>query len=844
MMPIETFTKADFEQALPTHKETGDPLWIHAGLIAGEHVYHVDVAGTNKRIVVRSSVGRDGVSAGAGKDSIRLSLLYFYRDEWRPLAKLDRWTTRQKGWQGRIHDKLHELYRLALEDSKNHGNGKNVAAKRATPDPKPRPRLDFGAPAAKQQPPQQRRKPNAEQLKAITAPVYGAVRVLAGPGSGKTVTIEERIAHLLDNGVGPDDILCVTFTKTMADEMLRRVLARNPDLTDTAAERQICTIHALCYRLLREEGDTRRVAKEWQVKRAIQEIAEDIWPYAEERPGWKEIYLWVNTAKSAGLLMADDFSFYVDALGSHQGHNLHEARRQFDEKMRRGSLVTFPDMLFDVEQKLGRDKAFREKYQARFKWVLVDEGQDVGGQAMRSLTALARPQDQFYIVGDADQLLFRFAGATPEANLYDGFEARYVDEPESVVEKAKRAALELILKEPKASTVKLTVNYRSTKAIVAACNRLIAHNYADAGGPYDEKYRKKLVARPGAPEGDTVTFEMHDDVEAESQAVVNSVVEALANGRKPGDFFVGARTRAQLGYLEGPLVRAKVPFINVAGGSFWASKHVADVVAYVRLAHDVGDDAAFRRVFNVASNWMDHPWGKQKGEYCHHRYLGKAFMAACKESYSGIWSAVGQRRSFGPGAADLESFMQELQAEMAWCAPDKAVEFVVDNCYRKYLAHEEGLLSGVAGEDGKLEDLRTVQDVASKFGSADAFLAHVAEMVAAAEAAKDKEWDEYLVISTIHRLKGMERPIVYGVGWCEGESSNGQPAGLLPYTFSMVPPPQDGVLPTGGMGRVEDERCCAFVLVSRAESECHLSGCATYRKARMGPSRFIEELGL
>jgi superfamily I DNA/RNA helicase len=101
-----------------------------------------------------------------------------------------------------------------------------------------------------------------------------------------------------------------------------------------------------------------------------------------------------------------------------------------------------------------------------------------------------------------------------------------------------------------------------------------------------------------------------------------------------------------------------------------------------------------------------------------------------------------------------------------------------------------------------------------------------------------------VVLSTIHRLKGRERPVVFGIGLAEGTDVKGRPAGLLPHTYSMREPEQRGVLPTGGMGRIEDERDIAFVLISRAQEEVHLSGPATYHKCSFGPSRFIHELGL
>jgi len=148
-------------------------------------------------------------------------------------------------------------------------------------------------------------------------------------------------------------------------------------------------------------------------------------------------------------------------------------------------------------------------------------------------------------------------------------------------------------------------------------------------------------------------------------------------------------------------------------------------------------------------------------------------------------------------------------------------------------------------ENGKLEDLTTVSDVATQFSEVQDFLDYIDEAVRAVEAARDKEWANYVILSTVHRLKGQEREVVYGVGLSEGTNLlSGRPAGLLPHTFSLADPPQLGILPTGGRGRLEDERCVAFVLISRARSEVHLSGVRTYRTAQMETSRFVDEMGL
>jgi len=316
----------------------------------------------------------------------------------------------------------------------------------------------------------------------------------------------------------------------------------------------------------------------------------------------------------------------------------------------------------------------------------------------------------------------------------------------------------------------------------------------------------------------------------------------LANGREPGDYFVGARTRAQLGYMEGALIKSEIPFINITGGSFWTMMHVADVIGYLRLAYDESDREAFKRVYNIASNYNVHLWGEKKDEYCPHRYLGRAFLSACGEDYRRIWHAAGQRRSWKPGVSDLTGFVQELHAELAvWENAAQPLRYIIDHCYRKYLVHKEGIVDD--GDSAKLDDLETVIDIAAEFDDAKEFLDYVAQAVKAAESVKDKDWDEYVVLSTVHRLKGLERKVVYGIGLSEGyDIRTGEPRGLLPHTFSMIPPPNAGVLPTGGMSRVEDERCIAFVLVSRAKEECHLSGVQRYRNSAMFPSRFAQEL--
>ena len=436
-----------------------------------------------------------------------------------------------------------------------------------------------------------------------------------------------------------------------------------------------------------------------------------------------------------------------------------------------------------------------------------------------------------YAVLDHDQTMYLFTGARPEIMMHE-IEEYF----------------------PNLQTIKLAINYRSDQSVINTGEKLIRYNY-QPHGPYEEQYMKDVVPRSGAPEGLQFTLDTYPSAEDEADGVADSIMaylqpteeDGIEIRNSPGSIFVGARTRAQLAYLEGPLMRRDVPFINITGGSFWESKHAMDVVAYVKLASDYNDGAAFARVYNIASAWMTMPWRKspQYGEYCDHRFLGKEFLAQCKGSFINIHAASQARYSWQPGADDLNSFVAEIGFRDN---PADAVRFVLDECYVRYLKSTEGLTTGDEAENGKIEDLETVWAIARDFETIPEFLAYVDECITTAKKAAGGDWGKLVVLSTVHRLKGLERDVVYGLGLGEGERAlkNGDivPAGLLPHSFSLAPPPQFGVLPSGGQGRIEDERALCYVLVTRARHLVHLSYPQTYRNCEFGPSRFLAEMGI
>ncbi len=441
------------------------------------------------------------------------------------------------------------------------------------------------------------------------------------------------------------------------------------------------------------------------------------------------------------------------------------------------------------------------------------------------------------IVGDQDQLLYHFIGARPEL---------ITNEIHDYLSDIK--------------TMFLSTNYRSTQSIIDASSRLIQRNYSDNGGPYPQELIKTTEGRSNVLEGKPVTFHWYDTIQEECEFVADTIQEKQQS--KPGDFFVGARTKAQLAYLEGVLFRKEIPFVNITGSSFWESWHVGVIIGYMRMALGLKDKEALKKVYNIATNDHVYSWGKQAGEYCPTRYLGGAFLEHIEYDIDNIqhlltgegawrWGNTGRKYTmYGSGKAqNLLTFVNELkqlsdQVEHA----GQLAQVILDDCFEKYLQHKDGLGSG-GEESTRVDDIKAVIDIASGYQDTQDFLDHVDLMIEAARVAREGNLDDYTVISTYHRLKGKERPVMFCMGWAEGLKVNQAgielPVGLLPHTFSLTEPPNFGVLPVNyTRSPIYDERSIGFVAVTRAMEECYISGCKYYRDWVMSPSRFVEEMGL
>lgn len=438
------FSKAEFESALPVDSETGEQLWTWEGLIKGEETYRMKVK-SNIYIEIRSSIDDSGYAKVSGEDSIRLSLLYHKKGNKfaQPLGK-STYTQRTAGWESRLKTKLRELYGegldmktcpmcgavLSLRDGKygqfygcaGYPNCKytekvkdavdEIVEELAVEDNSFDDLLDLELPDTdglldtaeldaiieeeERGEPVTVKKLNPQQLAFATAPIDKNIRVIAGPGSGKTTTIIERIVYLIEQGVDPDTIVYVTYTKAMATEGYERILARLPEVADTNLKSQICTIHAFCYRILKADGDKRQLAEQWRVKQILEDLINgkkgtigEFEGY-EKKPSWKEVYHWICFPKRLGIEPTDISNFYRESLDFTLALKTERIYTKFNHTLRALGLITFPDMLYDVEQKLIHNKNFRLGVQSRYHHIIVDEAQDVNEQALRILMTIAK----------------------------------------------------------------------------------------------------------------------------------------------------------------------------------------------------------------------------------------------------------------------------------------------------------------------------------------------------------------------------------------------------------------------------------------------------------------------
>ncbi len=639
---------------------------------------------------------------------------------------------------------------------------------------------------------------NDRQREAVMT-TEGSVLVLAGAGSGKTRVITVRIAYLIsEKQVAPYNILAVTFTNKAAGEMRERVKELLKDQKLQSAP-LVTTFHSLCVRILRQdiehlsEGYTKSFTiydtddSIKVIKACVKDIGLD-----EKQLAARQVLNAVSGSKNRG----EDFEMYASQVEYTDEKRAAIARvfKLYEARLNNANALDFDDLMIKTVKLLRKSPEVREKYNGKFKYILVDEYQDTNPLQFALIGYLTEKQQNICVVGDDSQSIYAFRQADIR-NILE-FESHF----------------------PNSKTILLEQNYRSTQTILDVADAIIKNNQ-------NRKDKKLWTANP---DGDKIFYHQAFDGDGEARFVAAKIEEHRR--RNPQDrVAILYRTNAQSRLFEESLRRYRIDYNIVGGFSFYERAEVKDVIAYLKLALNPFDDIALLRVINTPAR------GFGKTSLDELQIRAKDFRVSMWETIAIITGLeFDERVNLTPRALEsLKKFKQiieNLQKKVGDSVPSaKPVTEVVmaaidDTGYANMLRSENTDESAARIEN--LEELVNAAvdyDKQEENGLRD-FIDH-----AALTSDTDKfDRNAAVTMMTVHAAKGLEFPVVFLVGLEDG---------IFPHSRSINDPKE-----------LEEERRLAYVAITRAEKVLYVSHSMRRRvygeEMAAEPSQFLNEMPL
>ena len=403
---------------------------------------------------------------------------------------------------------------------------------------------------------------NDKQLEAVKH-MEGPCLVLAGAGSGKTRVLTERIVNLIDNGVSPYNILAITFTNKAAKEMRTRVENKLGYETNSIF---IGTFHSFGLRILRENyvdiGYTSNITilDTDDVKAIVKRILKQN-GYDPAKYEIRTIINKISSAKNDGISPNEYSKLFLNDLDIVIGL----VYKEYTKLLKDNNSVDFDDLLLKPVELFKKNKSILEKYQERFKYILVDEYQDTNGIQYELCKLLAGKYKNIFVVGDANQSIYSFRNADYRNIL--NFERDYKN----------------------AKVILLEENYRSTNNILKAANSVIKNNGEG----------KKLNLWSSKSDGELITYVRCEDEIKEANYVITKIKELVQQGYKYSDMAVLYRTNAQSRVVEDAFVRNNIPHNIIGSYYFYNRKEIKDLIAYLKLIYNPNDSVSLERIINV-----------------------------------------------------------------------------------------------------------------------------------------------------------------------------------------------------------------------------------------------------
>ena len=640
---------------------------------------------------------------------------------------------------------------------------------------------------------------NRPQRQAVTHR-DGPLLVLAGAGSGKTRVITYRVAWLLEQGVPAESILAVSFTNKAATEMRERV----DRLVGAAAKRvTLSTFHSLGLSILKKEREALGFPTGFTiydqadqlgvVRECLRQVQLD-----DRRFDPKAILHRISRAKNAFLTPADY------PAGDHEYEQItREIFPRYQAAMNAFHAVDFDDLIVATARLLQRETAVRERWQGRFRYLMVDEYQDTNRTQFVLLEQLVALHKNLVVVGDDDQSIYAFRGA--EAGHILDFERHF----------------------PGARMVKLEENYRSTQPILEAANAVIANNR--------KRHDKRLfTARPG---GEKLQLVVAADGDHEAQFVAEEIdLLCHRRGYRPQQCAVLYRSNVQVRPFEEALRAQRLPYRVVGGQSFYERKEVKDAMAYLKAALQPRDEIALRRIVNYPARGIGETTLERLGERAkerkmplfevlRHADLVEGLTAKARESIRGFLALLDAHRPALQRGHDLATAARAI-CEAARIRDDLIAAAVSQTAGQRRIDNLEGFFNAVAAWEQRSRAAR---------GHAD-LLAYLQALTLASSDDDDDEGDETdrVTLTTLHGAKGLEWKVVFLVGLEEE---------LIPHQRILYPQGHDVVDEALDLS---EERRLLYVGITRAREILYLTRCrqrlARAAQRERTPSRFLDEI--
>ncbi|MEU4997672.1 DNA helicase PcrA [Streptomyces sp. NPDC021622] len=656
-----------------------------------------------------------------------------------------------------------------------------------------------------------------ENQRAAVVHADSPLLIVAGAGSGKTRVLTHRIAHLLaERHVHPGQILAITFTNKAAGEMKERV----EQLVGPRANAMwVSTFHSACVRILRRESKKLGFTSSFSIydaadsKRLMALVCRDLDIDPKKFPP-KSFSAEVSNLKNE---LIDEETFAGQAADGFE-KTLAQAYAMYQSRLREANALDFDDLIMTTVHMFRAFPDVAEHYRRRFRHVMVDEYQDTNHAQYALVRELVGPSGgegddpaELCVVGDADQSIYAFRGATIRNILQ--FEEDY----------------------PNATTILLEQNYRSTQTILTAANAVIERN--------ESRRPKNLWTNAGA--GARITGYVADTEHDEAQFVADEIDRLTdAGDAKAGDVAIFYRTNAQSRVFEEIFIRVGLPYKVVGGVRFYERKEVRDVLAYLRVLANPEDSVPLRRILNVpkrgigdrAEAMIDALSQREKISFpqalkrVDEAYGMAARSANAVKRFNTLMEELRTIVESGAGPAvvleavlERTGYLAELQA-----STDPQDETRIENLQElAAVALEFEQDSGAAGETGAETETEAEGAGAGVSGSLSEFLERVA-LVADSDQIPDEDDDGSGVITlmTLHTAKGLEFPVVFLTGMEDG---------VFPHMRSL-----------GQVKELEEERRLAYVGITRARERLYLTRSsmrsAWGQPSYNPPSRFLEEI--